>query len=344
MRLGFAGTMLGRHPGFVPGQGEQVAALMKGAGHQVSCFSSQLNRYARLVDISTSLFRLGRRLDAVAVDTYSGAAFVNADAASAIARATGVALVLSLHGGALPEMIERRPRWTRRVLLRADVIVCQTEYLARTVRACGFDVELVPNLVRVESYPHLTRERPRPRLFWMRTFDPAYDPLLAVRVLERVRRARGDATLVMAGRDEGLLGEARALAHALGLSDAVRFPGFLDHDAKVREASAADFFLNTNRVDNTPVSVIEAAAFGLIVVATRAGGVPDLVTDGENGLLVPMGDADAMASAILRALEDSELAKKLSEGGRELAARSSPSRVAARWDEVFRKAVSARRR
>jgi glycosyltransferase involved in cell wall biosynthesis len=82
--------------------------------------------------------------------------------------------------------------------------------------------------------------------------------------------------------------------------------------------------------------VLEAAAFGLPVVSTDVGGIPSLLRDGEEALLVPEGDAEAMAGAVRRLLEEPGLAGRLSAAGREVAERSSWERVRPLWEELLR--------
>jgi glycosyltransferase involved in cell wall biosynthesis len=169
----------------------------------------------------------------------------------------------------------------------------------------------------------------------MRTFHPVYNPEMAVRVLAHVRKAVPEATLVMAGQDKGIQADIKHLVHQLGLDSAIHFPGYLDMEAKVQEGNTADIFLNTNHVDNTPVSVIEACAMGLPVVATNVGGIIDLLTDNATGLLVPDNDDQAMAMAVLRLLHDPDLAGRLSANGRTLAERSSWEQVHSCWEWLF---------
>jgi phenylacetate-CoA ligase len=158
---------------------------------------------------------------------------------------------------------------------------------------------------------------------------------MAIRVLARLRATIPEASLVMAGRDKGLEIEARQLAEQLGLNGAVRFAGFLDLAEKVHEGHAADIFINTNRIDNMPVAVVEACAMGLPVVATAVGGVPDLLKDGETGLLVPDDDDKMMVEAIKRLLNDAELAGRLSANGRRLAEHSAWEQVRPQWEQLF---------
>ena len=139
----------------------------------------------------------------------------------------------------------------------------------------------------------------------------------------------------MAGVDKGIESTIKNMAFEMGLGEAVRFPGFLDLKGKIREFSNADIYLNTNRVDNTPVSVIEACAMGLPVIATNVGGLSDVILNGHNGLLVSDDDEVKMADAARRLLNDPVLAKQLSKNGRSLAERSSWTSVKNDWESLF---------
>ena len=139
----------------------------------------------------------------------------------------------------------------------------------------------------------------------------------------------------MAGRDMGIEGNVRKLVGELGLDDAVSFPGFLDMHNKIRIGNSVDIFLNTNNIDNMPVTVLEACAMGLPVVATKVGGIPDLLTDEETALLVPDNDVESMAAAIYRLLNEPGLPGRLSANGRQLAECTSWSNVYPKWKRVF---------
>jgi glycosyltransferase involved in cell wall biosynthesis len=231
--------------------------------------------------------------------------------------------------------MERYPRWTTRVLRRADAIVVPSPFLQRAVARYGFTAHVVPNAIDVSAYPYRHRRQLAPRLLWMRTFHPIYNPEMAVRVLARVKKRHPLATLVIAGQDKGIESDARQLARVLKVEEGVRFVGFLDLGAKIREASAADIFLNTNHIDNTPVSVIEACAMGLPVVATNVGGISDLLNHGKTALLVPDDDDCAMAEAVEQLLNEPDLAGSLSAAGRRLAERLSWDETRPQWDELI---------
>jgi len=334
-RLGFIGPLMGRHDGFVTTQALQLSTHFREAGFTVTAASTSRNRYARFADIIMTLLREGRRIDILVVDVYGGPSFVVEDAASWLGRRLGHAVVMLLHGGALPQFMAAHSVWSERVLRRADAIVTPSPFLARAVAKHGFQCQVIPNVINITDHTHRLRDRPRPRLLWMRTFHAVYNPALAIRVLARLRAVRPDALLVMGGQDKGLEDEMRDLARQLGVGESVRFTGFLGREGKAREGEFADIFLNTNRIDNMPVSVVEACAMGLPVVSTDVGGLRDLLTDGETGLLVPDDDERAMTQAILRLLDEEGLASRLSRQGRALAERSAWDSVLPRWSGLF---------
>ncbi len=337
-RLCFVGPMLGVNPGWVTTQGEILAGLLAGEGYAVRTTSSIPARLPRLADTLRSLVAWRGQIDLVIHQVFSGPAFVIADAASALCRLLGLRQIFVLHGGALPEFAAARPGWVRRVMGRAAAIVAPSEYLAHTFGVypeLAARIRVIPNILAIEDYPYRHRPAVAPRLLWMRTFHDWYHPEMAVEVLSLLRQTYPAATLTMGGQEKGLGPAVRELAQRRGLAEAVRFPGFLGPDDKRREFAAHDIYLNTNRVDNMPVSVLEAAAFGLPVVATAVGGVPFLLRHGETGLLVPDGDAAAMSAAVGRLLEEPGLAATLSTNGRQLAESCAWQPVKARWQTLF---------
>jgi len=334
-QLCFVGHMVGRHAGHVTTQGQILCDLFRVAGYQVVCVSARLKRLERLVDVVSTLLRRARNIEIQVIEVYGGASFILEDVASWLGRLFGHRVVLWVHGGAMGEFMARHPRWTRRVFNRADAIIVPSEFLARILDRHGFHVRVIPNVIDLPTYNYRHRQTVRPHLFWMRQFHPIWNPMMALRTLARLRLTTPQATLVMAGPDRGFESDVREMAKELGVSDAVRFSGFLDMQGKIREGEAADIYINTNRIDNMPVAVLEACAMGLPVVSTNVGGLPDLLADGETALLVPDDNDEAMAAAISSLLGGVGLAARLSANGRQLAERSSWEQVRPQWERIF---------
>ena len=129
------------------------------------------------------------------------------------------------------------------------------------------------------------------------------------------------AQLIIAG-DGPLRGDLEKLASELGISAQVRFVGFLNQQQLRDEVYRSHLFVHPSRTsldgnrEGIPNSMLEAMASGLPVIATRHGGIPEAVTDGESGLLVAENDSAGLAAAMSRMISDAALASHLAEGGR----------------------------
>jgi glycosyltransferase involved in cell wall biosynthesis len=145
------------------------------------------------------------------------------------------------------------------------------------------------------------------RLVWKR----GNEELLEAAAL--VRHAIPSATLVVVG-DGPLRPALEARARELGLNDGVRFLGAVPQAARL--LPHFDVFILSSVLEGMSNSLLEAMAAGRPVVATRVGGNPEVVVEGETGFLVPPKDPRALADAVLRLLRDRELAHRFGEAAR----------------------------
>ena len=127
----------------------------------------------------------------------------------------------------------------------------------------------------------------------------------------------------------------------LGLVSRVTFLGNRPREEVLRILYSADAALLSSRWDNFPHLVVEALAVGTPVIATAVGGVPEVVRDGENGLLVPSGDPDALAAAIARLVEDDELRGGLAAAAAPSVAALAPERLLGQIEEELLGALRA---
>jgi len=332
--IGFVGIHAAGRPGQVPGQDEMLAELFTGEGYRVRTTSSVRRPALRTADQLRAMLSW-RDVDVMVVAVYSGASFFIAEMAVAVGRLTGTPVVLFLHGGNLPVFAATRRRRVARVLEAADVVAAPSPYLAEAFRSWGIDVRVIPNVLPIERYPFQERRAPSPRLLWMRTFDRDYDPLTAVRAFGSLAERVPGATMTMAGADHGMLDATRAEAASLGLADRISFPGYLGPPEKRAALAQHDIYVNTNLVDNMPISVLEAAASGQLIVATSVGGVPALLHDGIDAVLVPPGQPEAIADAVEALLDDPERCAPMSRAARALAERSNWTAVLEHWQDAL---------
>jgi glycosyltransferase involved in cell wall biosynthesis len=151
-----------------------------------------------------------------------------------------------------------------------------------------------------------------------------------------------DLKLTVVGDGDGRAGYEQ-LASNLGLDDMTTFTGSLDREALADAYRAASVFALPSAKDSFPLVITEAMASGLPVVSSNIGGIPTLVDDGVDGLLVSPTDVGALAEALARVLTDKTLARQMGRAGREKAVRrlSWLSR-AEMTDAVFRNVVASR--
>jgi glycosyltransferase involved in cell wall biosynthesis len=202
------------------------------------------------------------------------------------------------------------------LLAKADRIVAPSDYLGQACRDLGFRAHIIPNIIGIDHYQFRDRSVIQPRLFWLRALHPTYNPQLAIKTLNILRRTYPEAALTMAGPDKGELEDCQKLVSELALKGAVHFTGFLNKEQINSIACEHDIFLNTARIDNCPVTVLEAMAMGLPVVSTKIGGLPFLLRDNEEALLVGDDNPVEMAKAVICLVKDSQLVKRLTMAAR----------------------------
>lgn len=318
--------------------GEDLAERLRTRGWQVEETSHVFNRFLRLLDMLFTVWQKRNACAVALVEVYSGAAFLWAEAVVLFLWMLKKPFVLVLHGGNLPRFARRHPGRMRRLLSGAKVVVAPSRYLQEALRPYREEILVIPNPLEVGKYPFRLRSSVSPRLIWLRAFHRMYRPQMAPRVLALLRQSFPEIHLTMIGPDkgDGALQETLQEIEKMGLQNAVRIvPGVPKREVP-EWLSQGEIFLNTTDVDNTPVSVLEALACGLCVVSTSVGGIPYLLDDGKDALLVPPGDAQAMAGAVQRILTEPGLAEHLSRNARRKAEQFDWDVVLPMWEKVFK--------
>jgi glycosyltransferase involved in cell wall biosynthesis len=172
-------------------------------------------------------------------------------------------------------------------------------------------------------------------------FELAKDYPNMLRAFAQVRQRESSAVLLLVGHGS-LQVETESLAQSLGLGDRVRFLGVRSDVPEVM--ASADGYVMSSAWEGMPIALLEAAAAGLPIVATRVGGNHEVVRDGESGYLVPPRDHEALGQAMLRLMQQApEERRAMGERGREhVRVHYGLGRVVERWEDLYRQ-VSARK-
>jgi glycosyltransferase involved in cell wall biosynthesis len=230
--------------------------------------------------------------------------------AGRLARRPQVVHVYSSYG-------EARPYRKHRLQHARHVIAPSADSLALAERAIGgfapgtrarvvYNGMDVPRLERQAAAP-----RPDgflagrgPHLGMVGNLDARKNPALLVEAMPAVRAAVPGARALLIGafKDPAYEAAVRGRIRALGLDDAVVVTGFLPNPFPV--VRALDVVVHPARRDPFPLALLESMALGRAIVASRVGGIPEMLADGESGVLVPSDDAGALAAALIPLLTD----------------------------------------
>ena len=222
----------------------------------------------------------------------------------------------------------------------SDGITAVSRYLVdRTREVFGVTAPMraIHNFVNCELYH--PAEKPhgcRPRLVHLSNFRPVKRPADCVRVLAKVV-ADLDAELWMVG-DGPERGPVERLAHELGVKPRVRFMGKQDHVERLLPQT--DVLLLPSEHEAFGLAALEAMACGVVPVATRTGGVGELITHGEDGYLEAVSDVDAMAARVRELFADPVRRRAMAAAARHTAQkRFSTELIIPRYEEYYREVL-----
>jgi len=271
-----------------------------------------------------------RRCDVLHINLSSFGSTYRKLLLAGIARFTGVPYVLHLHSG------QYREFWKT----RSQALTGAINALFRSARQiivlgpawADLVVEHVPEATcRITVLPNATREPAKSRslnrggteepiciLFLGLLNDAKGVPLLLKALGALASDTRWSAVLAGNGDVSG----TREAVRILGIKDRVDVPGWLGPEDVERLWQRGDIFVLPSFIENLPLSIVEAFAHGVPVICTPVGSIPEIVEHGRTGLIVPVGDSEALAEALSRLIKDERLRSALAEAGRqEFAAR-----------------------
>ncbi len=225
---------------------------------------------------------------------------------------------------------------------RSDMVTAVSSFLRdetyRTFGCTDCNVEVIPNFVNLDEYqpdPAAGRDALAPEgdriIAHVSNFREVKRVRDVVRIFARIRKAM-PATLVMVG-DGPERGDAEREAEQLGIRAAVRFLGRLDRVATILQAS--DLFLLPSQTESFGLAALEAMACGVPAVASRAGGLPEVIDDGVCGILEPPGSVEAMGRRAVELLQTPARLKQFREAALAKARTFSADRIVPLYEALY---------
>lgn len=316
---------------------ESLKVLLENAGWRVFIASGYVPWYMRIADMLWTAFKYRAQYPVALIEVFSGRAFIWAEVVAWLLRRLKKPYILALYGGDLPFFSERHSSRVKKLLNSASVVISPSEYTRKLMLPYRSDIQVLSYGVDQSVYNFRLRDKPEPLLMTIRAFHSIYNLSMAPKVLAMLVEEFPDIQLVMTGGDkqDGSWESVERISMDLNIKNRVKMLGFVPREDLPGLLDRAGVLLNTPNVDNTPVSLLEAMACGLCIVSTNVGGLPYLLEDGVDALLVPPNDPEAMASAVRRILTGPGLAPRLSLNARRKAEQFDWSVILPQWENLF---------
>jgi len=315
---------------------ETLSSLLGSNGFTVIKSSSKKNKIVRLIAMCITIIKHRKSVDYILIDTFSTLNFYYALVTSQLARILRLNYIPILHGGNLPDRLDKSPISSKLIFHNSYLNISPSKYLEFEFNKRNFKTYYIPNVINLKKYSFKLRENIQPKLLWVRAFDATYNPLLAIRVLSKLKEKYPMAILCMVGPDkDGTLQKAKQLAKKLNVIDAITFTGVLKKEDWQLLSKNYDVFINTTNVDNMPVSIIEAMALGFPIVSTNVGGLSYLMDNNINGILVAPDNAKVMTDAIVKLLQNPIKVGELSLKAREKASAFDSEIIVKEWVKIL---------
>jgi len=224
------------------------------------------------------------------------------------------------------------------------------EFLQTRYPYNAYKIRMVVNGIDIPTEPGWTKEKLQsefgipaqsPVVVNLAALTPVKDQGLLIKAIARVREKMPEIRLLLIG-DGPMRDGLENLVDELNLADNVTFTG--ERIDGPRILAACDIFCLSSKVEGTPMAILEAMAYSCPIVATAVGGIPGIIRDGEEGLLVPHGDIEALSGALERILNNGGMARKLAvNASLRLASDFSAQEMTHRTEEVYGEMLSRMR-
>lgn len=270
-------------------------------GWQADIFSTKGNPIRRCI----ALFKLlckARRYDILHIHACSYWGMVPAVFGIIAGKLWHKRTIITYHGGEAKEYFSKHAAFVRRWLSRADEVIVLSGFLKEIFDQYQIPCVVIPNIVVLRPQTERTTTI-APKFISIRHLEPLYNIPCVLQAYEQVLKQYPEATLDILGQGS-LRAELEAYVQEHHLTG-VTFVGQVLNDKIYDYFAKASIMLSAPKIDNMPVSILEAMNAGLLVISSRVGGVPYMIEDGKTGLLFESENSNDLADKMLWALEHS---------------------------------------
>jgi len=249
-------------------------------------------------------------------------------------------VVYHLHGASLLEQYSKMPYFIKSKVISvfesADIVICLSSswsnHIARI--APRANIEVIPNGVALPAFSASERPSSRLSLLFLGLIGHRKGVFDLLKAFEKLVKGNFNCVLLIGGN--GDIGSLHEAAERLGISRYVHYLGWITGSKKEEILRISDIFVLPSYGEGMPMSILEAMSYGIPVVSTPVGGIPEVVEDGKTGLLVPPGNVDRLAEALKYLIENEDIRSEFGRAARKkVEAKFTIEKMTERLDQLF---------
>lgn len=289
--------------GGISGQVEKIHACLDAEGVENSIFSVKGSIWFRIKSFF-KLFQTGRKYDVFHIHTCSHGGFISAVIGVTVGRRLKKRVVLTYHGGGGEAFFEKHTRLVKHFLLKTDTNIVLSGFLGKIFDKYDLPYVTIPNIIELDNSRFKQRKELKPNFISIRSLEPLYNIECILKAFAEVKKQIPSATLTVVGGGSQRE-ELEHFAEENHIPDVI-FTGRVDNSQIYNYLDRSDIMLSAPRIDNMPVSLLEAFNAGLLVISSNVGGVPYMIEDGKNGLLFESDNHIQLAEKMLYAVGNTQ--------------------------------------
>ena len=294
--------------GGISGQVEFLDKYLKQEGIETSIFSTKGSPFYRLKAFF-ELKEVSKEYDIIHAHGCSGTGMIPIVFGVLVGRRNKKRVVATYHGGGADAFFEKHSRFVKKYLTKTDTNIVLSGFLAKVFDKYQIPYTIIPNIVELDANAFRERETIKPKFVSIRTLSPLYNIECIIKAFEIVKAKLPDARLTIVG-DGPSRQSLEQMAADNNIKD-VTFTGRVPNSDIYKYLDGSDVMLSSPRIDNMPVSILEAFNAGLLVISSNVGGVPYMIEDGQNGLLFESDSHKMLAEKMIEAIENPEKSKEM---------------------------------
>ncbi len=254
----------------------------------------------------------GKKIKIVHIHCASGKSFYRKSVYILICKLFNVRILCHMHSGHMVHFTKKHPKFVKRILNLCDNVIVLSRTWKTFYKNFGFsNVTIIDNIVSYPQYIPCKKDN-RLHIVYLGTLTPMkgfYDLLQAIGDYKKDFESK---VLFHIG-GLGDLDYFNQEIERLGISDLINYHGFVAGEEKCRLFSMCNVFILPSYFEGLPISILEAMAYGLPIIATQVGAIPELVTTGKNGILITPGHIDEIGLAIKQLLNNPDMRQDMGE-------------------------------